>query len=52
MLGGESMKYEQPSIQKIEVDMKVNLTSSEITSCAGGHCVKTRYGQDQQFLKL
>lgn len=40
------MKYEKPNIKKMEVNMKINLTSSERTSCDGGQCVKTRYGQD------
>lgn len=40
------MKYEKPCIKKVVVDVKVNTSSSEHTSCDGGHCVKTRYGQD------
>lgn len=40
------MKYEKPVLKQFEVDVKVNQSSSEHTSCDGGHCVKTMYGQD------
>lgn len=44
--GGEKMHYSQPEITRIVVDVKVNVNASEIGSCAGGQCVKTRYAQD------
>ncbi|MGN1433724.1 MAG: hypothetical protein ACI4XI_08485 [Ruminococcus sp.] len=40
------MKYEKPVVKKIEVTVKVNQKTSEMSSCAGGHCVKSRYSQD------
>ncbi len=40
------MSYEAPEIRELKVNMEVNQSSSEHTSCDGGHCVKTRYGQD------
>ena len=36
------MKYEKPVVKKIEVTVKVNQKTSEMSSCAGGHCVKSR----------
>lgn len=44
--GGEKMHYSQPEMTRIVVDVKVNMNASEIGSCAGGQCVKTRYAQD------
>ena len=41
-----SMHYSKPEMTKVVVDVKVNMNASEKGSCAGGHCVKTRYAQD------
>ncbi len=40
------MKYSKPVVKKLQVSVKVNTNASERSSCDGGHCVKTRYGQD------
>lgn len=40
------MKYEKPVVTKVEVSVHVNSDASDRSSCDGGHCVKTRYGQD------
>lgn len=40
------MNYSKPEITKIVIDVKVNTNASEMGSCAGGHCVKTRYAGD------
>ena len=40
------MKYERPELTKIEVEVKVNTNSSELSSCDGGHCVKAMYSAD------
>lgn len=40
------MHYTKPEVSKIVVDVKVNTNASETGSCAGGHCVKTRYEYD------
>lgn len=40
------MKYQKPSVKKVEVSVKPNTNASEKSSCAGGHCVKARYGED------
>lgn len=40
------MAYEKPSVKKLEVDVQLKAEPSNRTSCDGGHCVKTRYGQD------
>lgn len=40
------MHYSSPVVKKLEVDVKVNTNASETGSCAGGHCVKTRYEYD------
>ena len=40
------MSYSKPVIKKLEVSVKVNANASDRSSCEGGHCVKTRYGQD------
>lgn len=40
------MHYTKPEVNKIVVDVKVNTNASETGSCAGGHCVKTRYEYD------
>lgn len=40
------MTYQKPTVKQMEVNVKINQSSSEHTSCDGGHCVKTRYGQD------
>ena len=44
--GGNIMKYVRPEVKKMEVSVKVNSNSSDRSSCDGGHCVKSRYGQD------
>lgn len=41
------MKYRRPMIKKIEVSVKVNSDASDRSSCDGGHCVKSRWGQDR-----
>ena len=41
------MKYTKPEIKKVDVNVEVHSNASERTSCDGGHCVKTRYGQDR-----
>lgn len=45
-IGGVNMKYSKPEVKKMEVSVKVNSNSSDRSSCDGGHCVKSRYGQD------
>ena len=40
------MKYTKPELKKVEVNVQVQSNASERTSCDGGHCVRTRYGQD------
>ncbi len=40
------MEYTKPQLTKVVVDVKIQSNASERTSCDGGHCVKTRYGQD------
>lgn len=40
------MKYKKPALVKWKVNVKVNKDASEKTSCAGGHCVRARYGED------
>ena len=41
------MSYQKPEIKKVVVSVKVNTEASDRSSCEGGHCVRTRYGQDQ-----
>lgn len=40
------MNYNKPEVKKIEVSVKVKETASELSSCAGGHCVKATYQND------
>jgi len=40
------MNYSKPEVKKVEVSVKVQSESSEITSCAGGHCVRAMYQND------
>ena len=40
------MSYQKPEIKKVGVSVKVNTEASDRSSCEGGHCVRTRYGQD------
>lgn len=40
------MSYQKPEIKKVVVFVKVNTEASDRSSCEGGHCVRTRYGQD------
>lgn len=40
------MTYIKPEMKKIEVKVAVNKAASELSSCAGGHCVKAMYGMD------
>lgn len=40
------MKYSKPEMKKVEVAVKVQSNASDRTSCDGGHCVRTKYGQD------
>lgn len=40
------MSYCAPELKQIMVTVTINTNASEIGSCEGGHCVRTRYGQD------
>ena len=40
------MKYAKPEVKKVEIPVEISTEASETTSCDGGHCVRTRYGQD------
>ncbi len=40
------MKYKKPALIQLKIDVKVHSDASEKTSCAGGHCVRARYGED------
>ena len=40
------MNYKKPEVKKVEVNVKINSNASDQTSCAGGHCVRARYGND------
>ena len=41
------MTYEKPSVNKVEISVKVNTNASDRSSCEGGHCVKARYSEDR-----
>lgn len=40
------MKYEKPEIKELVVSVKVNTNACQLSSCDGGHCVKSRYAGD------
>lgn len=40
------MSYSKPNVKKVEVCVKVHTEASELSSCAGGHCVKAMYQND------
>ncbi len=40
------MNYSKPEVKKLEVSVKVQSAASELTSCAGGHCVRAMYQND------
>lgn len=44
--GGVHMSYQKPEVKKMEVSIKVQSEASELSSCAGGHCVKAMYQND------
>lgn len=44
--GGILMSYKRPEIKEFEMPLEVKTMASEITSCAGGHCVRARYEND------
>ncbi len=46
MKGGEIMTYTKPEVKQVEVKVAVNKVASDRSSCDGGHCVKSMYGQD------
>lgn len=42
------MSYKKPVVEEFEMPLEVKTMASEITSCAGGHCVRARYEGDYQ----
>ena len=40
------MNYSKPEVKKVEVVTKVHNEASELSSCAGGHCVRAMYQND------
>lgn len=40
------MSYSKPTVKEYEMKLEIKTMASEITSCAGGHCVRTRYEHD------
>lgn len=40
------MSYQKPEVKKVEVSIRIQSEASEITSCAGGHCVRAMYQND------
>lgn len=40
------MSYKKPEVKKVEVELKVNSNADEMSSCKGGHCVKSIYEND------
>ena len=40
------MKYTRPLMKRMTIDIKLNSSASDYTSCAGGHCVRARYEND------
>lgn len=41
------MSYKTPVINQVEMPLEIKKLASQVTSCVGGHCVRTRYGEDQ-----
>ena len=46
------MCYQKPKVTEIKMDIKVSTNSSNMSSCAGGHCVRAPYQNDPNWYSI